>query len=855
MSENKFNEKQKLVIETLDKNILLLAGAGTGKTNTLSYRISNIIEKEKATAKEILCITFTNKACKEMKDRILENMGSCGQNITVRTFHSFCFDIVKSEAKKRTDIFTDFTVYDENDCEEIIKKVNYFNHPIQSLQNFINLVKEHRAIYNVYSENSVDDYRNVISILKTEEPYKLKRVSVEKYKFSQSIYDKFLEHGQDMVEAYNRILYGNHGLDFTDLIVKAKELFNQPKVVERICEKFKYINIDEVQDTSILEYSIIEKIFNKNNILLCGDSFQTIYEWRGSTPENIFERYLRKYNPLKINFDKNYRATKVLTNASCNYLKNAFDDKIDNSSISDIKAYSKEVGEKIKYFKAENINEEAKWILNEIKKINKEHPSKICVLTRNNKYNIELSQQLAMASLREKNEANFILIDQFKFFRRQEVKDILAFIKLIVNKNDNNSLSRILRRLKTGIGERTLSEIQSKEYKEVGINLSDFIDLNTFKYGDKFIFLHRELEKNNVIVFDVESTGVDTTEDEIIQIAAIRINNKGEAIEVFERFLKNNKSVKDSEYVHGFSDEYLEKHGNDKIKVLKEFLEFSRGAVIVGHNVQFDISILASELSRNKLDGAEFIGVYDTLDIYRRFYPNMCNHKLETLSKAFNTNHKPSHNAMDDILATGELLVKGIYDKILPTTLKRQSLILKHLKSFKEISIKLIDFIEKSKGLRPQDIVALVVNEFNIKEIYINEPNRINNLREFYLIAKELDNKEKNHRDSLMEFIQITSLSNGEMERLMTKGKRIPIITVHQAKGLEFEYVFLSGLYEPNFPSYQSIKENYFEEEKRIFYVAMTRAKKMLYLTSISNNRYVQSRFIKYINKEFIEEI
>ncbi len=460
-----------------------------------------------------------------------------------------------------------------------------------------------------------------------------------------------------------------------------------------------------------------------------------------------------------------------------------------------------------------------------------------------------------MASLREKNEVNFILIDQFKFFRRQEVKDILAFIKLIVNRNDNNSLSRILRRLKTGIGERTLNEIQSKEYKEVGISLSDFIDLNTFKYGDKFIFLHSELEKNNVIVFDVESTGVDTTEDEIIQIAAIRINNKGEAIEVFERFLKNNKSVKDSEYVHGFSDEYLEKHGNDKIEVLKEFLKFSRGAVIVGHNVQFDISILASELSRNKLDEVEFIGVYDTLDIYRRFYPNMCNHKLETLSKAFNTNHKPSHNAMDDILATGELLVKGIYDKILPTTLKRQSLILKHLKSFEEISIKLIDFIEKSKGLRPQDIVALVVNEFNIKEIYIKEPNRINNLREFYLIAKELDNKEKNHKDSLMEFIQITSLSNGEMERLMTKGKRIPIITVHQAKGLEFEYVFLSGLYEPNFPSYQSIKENYFEEEKRIFYVAMTRAKKMLYLTNTSSNRYVPSRFIKYINKEFIEEI
>lgn len=831
------NKEQNILVNEHNRNILLLASAGTGKTDTLSKRVAEIINEEKADASEILCITFTNKACKEMSERVEAIVGKDVKDITIKTFHSFCFDIIKANAKKRTDIFSDFIIFDEEDCKELIKSCNYFDFPIGNLQSFIKEVKTEIAIRNIHSNILENDYKEIIKALFSNKEEKIDAVCSEKGKLNVALKESLKEKGDALINTYNSLLNSNHGLDFDDLILRTKELFNDKKVVQSLMKKYKYINIDEVQDISTLEYFIVEKLFKDNNILMCGDIFQTIYSWRGSEPDIIINHFKDKYNALEVVFSKNYRATRNLTEASLSYLKNAFPDKVAHMYKSGIKSESTIYGDKIKLSINDNGRSEARFIFDTIRTLEKQKVdiSKMCILTRDNSYNIGLSNHLNSLHYEGVN-FEFILVDQFKFFRRQEIKDIIAFLKLIVNRYDSLSLKRIVSRLPTGVGDKTFEAIDSDIYKNVGIMLSDFIDPNVITLGEKFSFLVDEFKKDNIIIFDVESTGVDVTEDEIIQIAAIKINKNGEVTKSFEKFLKNKKSVASSEHVHGFSDKFLKENGEDKEMVLKEFIDFSKGAIIVGHNVQFDINILTSELERLNLGNHKFKGFYDTLDIYRRFHPNTVNHKLETLSGIFKTNHKPSHDAMDDILATGELLVRAIKEDIIPTSMERMSYMTNHIKSFSSITTKLNELFDKAKDMRPCDIVVEIINSFHIKTLYTGEEGKekIDRLRDFYVLLRDLDDKEKSNIDSLLDIVKITGLSNGELESLIinrTKRPRIPIITIHQAKGLEYENVFLAGAQQNTFPSFRALKSKKLDEEKRLFYVAITRAKKRLFIT------------------------
>ncbi|ELC8413724.1 UvrD-helicase domain-containing protein [Clostridium perfringens] len=866
------NEEQQKVVNEQKNNIILLASAGTGKTNTLAERVTSIIKNGNSKPSEILCITFTNKACKEMSDRVMKIVGGEAKDITIRTFHSFCFDVVRTYAKRNTDIFSDFTIFDEDDCREVISKLSYYYATSNlmatnmQIQKVIDFIKVERARIETLEERVLDEYKTVIDEIFKFREEKINGVCTNKGNLNLNLKNYIKFHGHELVTLYDSKLRDDHALDFNDLIILTKELFKDEKVVRALKNKFKYINIDEVQDTSIIEYSIIEKLFEGNNVLICGDFFQTIYSWRGSDPEMIFNKFKEKYNPVEIVFSKNYRATKNLNKASLEFLNNAFSSKVSTIYKNGILAESKEDGEKILLKETRGLREEARFIFDYVNKLCEkgEDLKRVCVLTRDNNYNIGLSEELYQIGGYEGADFEFILVDQFKFFRRQEVKDILAFLKLIANRYDSLSLKRIVNRLPTGIGMRTLEAIESYKYKEVGIRLADYIDPLVLEYGEKFSLLINEFEKENIIVFDVESTGVDVTEDEIIQIAAIKLNKNGEVVDKFEKFLKNKKPVKDSYYVHGFSDEMLQRIGEDKEKVLKEFVEYSKDSIIVGHNVQYDINILCSELERSNLGKPKFKTFYDTLDIYRRFYPGNINYKLENLSKVYNTKHKPSHDAMDDIIATGELLVRAINEKIRETSMERMALMSKHLKAFTAISKKLNELFKIAESKRPYELVACVMNGFNIKSMYAGDENKekLNRLRDLYALFRDLDDKSKGNRDALLDIIRITGLSNGELESLIinrTKKPRIPIITVHQAKGLEFDTVFLAGIQNNTFPSYMSIKEGNLAEEKRVFYVAITRAKKRLVITYNSQGKYGHrneiSQFINYIPKEFFKII
>ena len=216
------NPTQELLINELERNIILLASAGTGKTDTLSKRVANIINEKKAEPLEILCITFTNKACKEMKERIENIIGAAAKEITIKTFHSFCFDIIKQEVKKSTDIFTDFTIFDEEDCGELIKQCNYYDNSVTALQKFIDNVKLIRVINNIYSNDIVGDYKKAVHHIFEKNEEKINQICTAHRSLDYKLKEYLKEKGHIIVNTYDALLLNNHGLDFIDLIVRTK---------------------------------------------------------------------------------------------------------------------------------------------------------------------------------------------------------------------------------------------------------------------------------------------------------------------------------------------------------------------------------------------------------------------------------------------------------------------------------------------------------------------------------------------------------------------------------------------------------------------------------------------------------
>jgi DNA helicase-2/ATP-dependent DNA helicase PcrA len=863
------NEEQRAVVDELDRNVLLIASAGTGKTNTLAYRIANILQQQRAREEEILCLTFTNKACREMKERVITCLQRPQLEVRIKTFHGFCYDIVKAAAKRNSDIFSDFIIFDEEDCKEIIKTLNFYKNRAGDLQLFIEEVKKMCAREHLLSDDRCADYQQAVERLFETKMDALRDICVDaNYNTDEELLDELQIHGGDFVYRYDQKLQDMHGLDFCDLIVKAYELL-QDKVIQAYWQQqFRFINVDEVQDTSELEYEVLTYIFGSSNLLFCGDYFQTIYAWRGSNPFKIVELFSEHYQPWFIAFDKNYRATRNLLNASYVCLRNMFPAKVDTVYANPIQAESDEAGEKIIVAGCYDDEDEAAWIYDTIQQLPVPRLSQICILTRSNNYNKNLSQYFHDFDKHRRGgrKLEFMLVDEYEFFRRQEIKDALAFIKLLINRHDVSSMVRILRRLAHGIGARTIEKILSDDYKRAGIRITDYLDPHTRYHGDPFFLLMQEMEKNNVVVFDVESTGIDPLHDEIIQLAAVRIDDQGRVTDKFMHFLKSTKSTGASSVIHHITDEYLQAHGEDPKQVLTDFLAFIQGAVVVGHNVSYDLTILKSQLYRLEMAEPEYLDYYDTLDIFRRFHPNLKNHKLEYLSTYFHIENRPTHDAFDDIMATADILQYAIEHDIIPTMAQRHQYMAAYMKVFRPIAAVIQGLRDKAPKLRPYELLGHIVNDTGLKEYYEKETaketakddkpvtDRMENLREFFRIVKGRDDGASSPMDALIELQTYTSLSKSQIDVDLDKHPKIPIITVHQAKGMEFDYVFMAGMQEYDFPSYQTIKNGQLEEEMRVFYVAITRAKKQLFMTHCwqKNGRHRDMcRFINLIPAEF----
>lgn len=429
MSEllDKLNDKQKEAAEYIDGPLLILAGAGSGKTRVLTYKIAYLLEQNLVKPWEILAITFTNKAAKEMKERVEGLIGSNGNDIWLGTFHSICVRILKREIEL-IGYGRDFNIFDELDKEKVIKEV--------------------------CKKLEIDDKQYPVSLIKYEiSNAKDKMIDYEKYK-KQALGDFRKEKIAQIYEMYQLSLKKNNAIDFDDILMLTVEILSKnPDRLEYYQNKFKYILVDEYQDTNKVQFLLISLLAaSHGKICVVGDESQSIYGFRGADISNILNFEKEYPNAKIVKLEENYRSTQNILNAANGVIKN-------NKSKIDKKLWTQnEIGDKICYKTLGNEYEEVEYIVSKIDEICKKESRKysdFAVLFRTN------AQARVLEEVFMRNGTPYRLIGGIKFYSRKEIKDLTSYLKLIQNIDDNISLKRIINEPKRGIGDTAVDKLDA----------------------------------------------------------------------------------------------------------------------------------------------------------------------------------------------------------------------------------------------------------------------------------------------------------------------------------------------------------------------------------------------------------
>ncbi len=412
------NESQQKAVRTTEGPVMVMAGAGSGKTKVLTTRISYIVHELGVNPYNILAVTFTNKATNEMKERIGKVLDIDTKHLWISTFHAFCVRVLRNEIEYLDGYSKGFQIIDEEDQLKIIKDLcveyNIDSKP-KELQRCISKEKNNTE-FEIYNPNLKTDF-NIIS----------------------NYYEKYLK--------------DNNLFDFDDLIIKTIELFkNNPKVLEKYQDKFQYILVDEFQDTNTLQYNLMFMLsIRYQNIFVVGDDYQSIYSFRGAKIENI-KRFQNDFIAHKlIKLEKNYRSTTEILNLANDSIKHN-PNQIKKTLVSNDKSGNKPI-----YFEAEYEPYELSYILSRIKKLHKEGIpyDEMAILYRSN-YLSRLYENMLI-----KEKIPYVIYGGLSFFQRKEVKDILAYLRLITNYNDNFSFKRIINEPKRKIGDVTISKLET----------------------------------------------------------------------------------------------------------------------------------------------------------------------------------------------------------------------------------------------------------------------------------------------------------------------------------------------------------------------------------------------------------
>ena len=519
MDLKELNDRQKEAVLYNDGPLLIIAGAGAGKTKTLTTKIAYLIDELGASPYSILAITFTNKAAKEMKDRVYAQVGDAAKKMTVSTFHSFGLRLLRDNS----DVLgydRNFVIMDSDDSLTVVKKI----------------IRDMGYDPKVYNPRGI---RNQISSCKNE---MTTPAMYEKYAISE--YEKVV---CEVYRRYEDKLYKNNSVDFDDLLLLPIKLFRtHPEILERYQDYYKYILVDEYQDTNEAQYILTKMLSEKNRMLTCvGDDSQSIYSFRGANYKNILN-FEKDYKDAKtILLEQNYRSTTTILDAANDVIKN-------NKQRKDKNLWTaRGEGEKIKYYRAYNERDEAQYVVRKIKELitrNVEYKD-IAVLYRTN------AQSRVMEEEMLKENLPYRVVGSFYFYSRKEIKDLIAYLRLIHNSKDNVSLLRVINVPKRGIGLKTIENLTTKADKE---NVSIYEAISSGKelafkeMIEKLKEVSNDLTLTELIDKVLDATGMkEELESEKTLEAEIRLEN-------LEEFKSITKAFEEREGLISLEDFLLE---------------------------------------------------------------------------------------------------------------------------------------------------------------------------------------------------------------------------------------------------------------------------------------------------------
>ncbi len=519
MNLEELNERQREAVLYNDGPLLIIAGAGAGKTKTLTTKIAYLIEKKNVAPENILAITFTNKAAKEMKDRLFKTIGQTAKYLQVSTFHSFGLKLLR-ENYDALGYDKNFVIMDSDDSLTVVKKI----------------IKDIGYDPKIYNPRAI---RNKISSCKNE------MTSPEAYeRYAASDFEKVV---QEVYTKYENKLQRNNSVDFDDLLLLPIELFKKnPDILNKYQDLYQYILIDEYQDTNEAQYILTKMLSAKNRKITCvGDDSQSIYSFRGANYKNILN-FEKDYKDAKtILLEQNYRSTSNILDAANQVIKN-------NKMRKDKNLWtSRGIGEKIKYYRAYNERDEAQYVIRKIKELtnrNVEYKD-IAVLYRTNAQSRVLEEEMLKENL------PYRVIGSFYFYSRKEIKDLIAYLRLIHNSKDNVSLLRVINTPKRGIGLKTIENL-TIQADAMGVSIYEAIssgkELEFKNLIEKLKEMSKDLTLTELIDKVLEASGMKKElEDEKTLEAEVRLEN-------LEEFKSITKTFEEREGLISLEDFLLE---------------------------------------------------------------------------------------------------------------------------------------------------------------------------------------------------------------------------------------------------------------------------------------------------------